>query len=66
MVVRFPWSKIEAFKERVETIIEYILVHVGTNKEREGTTVKVKMYKQLVRTLQQTLIEQIILSGIYQ
>ena len=41
------------------------LVHVGTNNvEREGTTAIVRKYRQLVRTLKQTRVEQVILSGI--
>ena len=48
------------------TVIIYIfLVHVGTNNvEREGTTAIVRKYRQLVRTLKQTRVEQVILSGI--
>ena len=42
-----------------------VLVHVGTNNvEREGITAIVKKYRQLVRTLKQTRVEQVILSGI--
>ena len=42
-----------------------VLVHVGTNNvEREGTTAIVRKYRQLVRTLKQTRVEQVILSGI--
>ena len=42
-----------------------ILAHVGINNvEREGTTAVVRKYRQLVRTLKQTRIEQIIMSGI--
>ena len=42
-----------------------VLVHVGTNNvEREDTTVIVRKYRQLVRTLKQTRVEQVILSGI--
>ena len=33
-------------------------------KGREGTTAIVKKYMQLVRTLKQTRVEQIILSGV--
>ena len=42
-----------------------VLVHVGTNNvEREGTTAIVRKYRQLVRTLKQTRVEQVILSWI--
>ena len=42
-----------------------VLVHVGTNNvEREGTTAMVRKYRQLVRTLKQTRVEQVIVSGI--
>ena len=42
-----------------------IIIHVGTNNtKREGTTAIVKKYRQLVRTIKQTRVEQIILSGI--
>ena len=42
-----------------------VLVHVGTNNvEREGTTAIVKEYRQLVRTLKQTRVKQVILSGV--
>ena len=43
----------------------YVLVHVGTNNvEREGNIVR--KYRQLVRTLKQTRVKQVFLSGIYQ
>ena len=55
VVVCLPGAKIEAIT----------LVHVGTNNiEREGTTAIVRKYRQLVRTLKQTRVEQVILSGI--
>ena len=42
-----------------------VLVHVGTNNvEREGTTAIVRKYSNSVRTLKQTRVEQVILSGI--
>ena len=42
-----------------------VLVHVGTNNvERDGTTAIVMKYRNLVRTLKQTRVEQVILSGI--
>ena len=61
-----PGAKIEAINERVENIVGGSgLVHVGTNNvEREGTTAKVRKYRNLVRTLKQTRVEQVILSGI--
>ena len=70
MVVCLPGAKIEAITERVENIVGSgkggsVLVHVETNKvEREGTTAIVRKYRNLVRTLKQTRIEQVILSGI--
>ena len=70
MVVCLPGAKIEAVTARVENIVgsgkgESVLVHVGTNNvEREGTTAIVRKYRQLVRTLKQTRVEQVILQGI--
>ena len=70
VVVCLPAAKIEAITERVKNIVGSgkggsVLVHVGTNNvEREGTTAIVRKYRQLVRTLKQTRVEQIILSGI--
>ena len=70
VVVCLPGAKIEAITERVKNIIGSgkggsVLVHVGTNNvEREGTTAIVRKYRQLVRTLKQMRVEQVILSGI--
>ena len=70
VVVCLPGAKVEAITERVENIVGlgkggYVLVHVGTNNvEREGTTAIVRKYRNLVRTLKQTRVEQVILSGI--
>ena len=70
VVVCLPGAKIEAITERVKNIIGSgkggsVLVHVGTNNvEKEGTTAIVRKYRQLVRTLKQTRVEQVILSGI--
>ena len=70
VVICLPGSKIEAITERVENIVGSgkggsVLVHVGTNNvEREGTTAIVRKYWNLVRTLKQTWVEQVILSGI--
>ena len=70
VVVCLPGAKIEAITERVENIVGSgkggsVLVHVGTNNvEREGTTAIVRKYRNLVRTLKQTRVEQVILSGI--
>ena len=70
VVVCLPGAKIEAINERVKNIVGSgkggsVLVHVGTNNvEREGTTAIVRKYRQLVRTLKQTRVEQVILSGI--
>ena len=69
-VVCLSGTKIEAITERVENIMGsgkggLVLVHIGTNNvEREGTTAIVRKYRQLVRTLKQTRVKQIILSGI--
>ena len=42
-----------------------VLVHVATNNiQREGTTAIIRKYRKLVRTLKQTRVEQVILSGI--
>ena len=70
MVVCLPGAKIVAITERVKNIVGSgkggsVLVHVGTNNvEREGTTAIVRKYRQLVRTLKQTRVDQVILSGI--
>ena len=70
VVVCLPGAKIEAITERVKNIVGSgkggsVLVHVGTNNvEREGTTAIVRKYRQLVRTLKQARVEQVILSGI--
>ena len=70
VVLCLPGAKIEAITERVKNIVGSgkggsVLVHVGTNNvEREGTTAIVRKYRQLVRTLKQTRVEQVILSGI--
>ena len=70
VVVCLPGAKIEATTEKVKNIVGSgkggsVLVHVGTNNvEREGTTAIVRKYRQLVRTLKQTRVEQVILSGI--
>ena len=70
VVVCLPGAKIEAITERVENIVGSdkggsVLVHVGTNNvEREGTTAIVRKYRKFVRTLKQTRVEQVILSGI--
>ena len=70
VVVCLPGAKIEAITERVENIIGSgkggsVLVHVGTNNvEREGTTAIVRKYRNLVRTLKQMRVEQVIVSGI--
>ena len=70
VVVCLPGAKREAITGRVENIVGsgkggYVLVHIGTNNvEREGTTAIVRKYRKLVRTLKQTRVEQVILSGI--
>ena len=70
VVICLPGAKIEAITERVENILGSgkggtVLVHVGTNNvKREGTTAIVRKYRHLVRTLKQTWVEQVILSGI--
>ena len=70
MVVCLPGAKIEVITEREENIVGSgkggsVLVDIGTNNvEREGTTPIVRKYMKLVRTLKQTWVEQVILSGI--
>ena len=70
VVVCLAGAKIEAITERVENIVGSgkggsVLVHVWTNNvEREGTTAIVRKYRNLVRTLKQTRVEQVIMSGI--
>ena len=66
VVVCLHGAKIEAITERVENIVGLgkggsVLVHVGTNIVE---TAIVRKYKNLVRTLKQTRVEQVILSGI--
>ena len=68
VVVCLPRAKIEAITERAKHIMGSgkggsVLVHVGTNKlDREGSVIR--KYRQLVRTLKQTRIKQVILSRI--
>ena len=70
VLVCLPGAKIEAITERVEYIVGLgkggsVLVNVGTsNVERKGTTAIVGKYRNLVRTLKQTRVEQVILSGV--
>ena len=70
VVVCLHRAKIEAITERVENIVGSgkggsVLVHVGTNNvEKEGTTAIFRKCRNLVRTLKQMRVEQIILSGI--
>ena len=70
VVVCLPGAKKEAINERVENIVGSgkggsVLVRVGINNvERDGATAIVRIYRQLVRTLKQTRVEQVILSGI--
>ena len=70
VVVCLLGAKIETLTERVDNIVGFgkggsVLIHVGTNNvEREGTTAIVRKYRNLVRTLKQTRVEQAILSGI--
>ena len=69
VVVCLPGAKIEAITESVKNIVGSgkggsVLVHVGTNNVERDTTAIVRKYRQLVRTLKQTRVEQVILSGI--
>ena len=70
VAVCLPGVKIEAITDRIENIVGSgkggsVLVHIGTNNvEREGITAIVRKYRNLVRTLKQTRVEQVILSGI--
>ena len=70
VVVCLPGARIEHVTERVENVLGHgqggsILVHVGTNNaDRDGTTMIVKRYRELVETLKKTRVEQIILTGI--
>ena len=66
VVVCLPGAKIEAITERVKDTVGSgkggsVLVHVGTNNVERAI---VRKYRQLVRTLKQTRVEQVILSGI--
>ena len=70
VAVCLPGAKLKAITERVENIVGSgkggsVLVYVGTNNvEREGTTAIDRKYRNLVRTLKETRVEQVILSGI--
>ena len=70
VVVCLPGAKIEAITERVEHIVGSgkggsVFVHVGTNNvERESTTAVVRKYRNLDRTLNETRVEEVLLSGI--
>ena len=71
VVVCLHGAKIVAITEKVENIVGSgkggsVLVHVGTNNAEGGggTTVTLRKHRQLVRILKQTLVEQVILSGI--
>ena len=70
VVVCLPGAKIEAITERVDNIVGLgkggsVLVYIGTNNvQREGTTAIVRKYRNLVRTLKQTWVEQVILAGV--
>ena len=67
MVVCLLGAYIEAISERIENIVGSrkdgsVLIHVGTDNvevEREGTTTIVRKYRQLVRSLKQTRVEQV-------
>ena len=69
IVVCLPGARIEHVTERVENILGhgqggYILLHVGTNNADRGVTTRiVQRYRQLVRKLKKTRVEQVILSG---
>ena len=69
-VVCLPGAKIEAITKKVENIVGSgkggsVLAHVGTNNvEWEGATAIVRKYRNLIRTLKQRRVEQVILSGI--
>ena len=69
-VVCLPRVRIEHITERVEKILgqgqeESILVYVRTNNaDREGATMIVLIYRQLLGNLKKNRVEQTILSGI--
>ena len=70
VVVCLLGARIEPVTERVENVLGHgqggsILVQVGTNNaDRDGTTGIVKRYRELVKTLKKTRVEQILLSEI--
>ena len=70
VVVCLHGAKIQAITDRLENILVSgkcgsVLVHAGTNNvEMEGTTAIVRKYRNLIRTLKQTRVEQVILSEI--
>ena len=70
IVVCLPGAKTEAITEMVVNIVgsgkgRSVLVYVRTNNvEMEGTTATVTKYRNMVRTLKQTRVDQVILSGI--
>ena len=67
VVVCLPGARVERVRERVENTMGRgnggtILGHVGTDKE--GTTVIVEKYRELLKTTKQARVGQIIISGI--
>ena len=72
VVVCLPEARIEHVTERVQKIMGRgkggtILVHVGTNNaDKEGTTVIVDKYRDLLKKTKQARVGQIIISGILQ
>ena len=70
VVVCPPGARIEHVTERIEQVMGAgkggsILVHIGTNNaDREGTTVIVKKYRNILKRTKQARVGQLILSGI--
>ena len=69
MVVCLPGAKIEVITEMVKNIVGSgkggsVLVHAGTNNVEGGYNCHIQKDKNMVRTLKQTRVEQVILSGI--
>ena len=69
IVVCLPGARIEHVTERVQRIMGRgnggtLLVHIGTNTDKEGTTAIVKKYRSLRKKTKETRVGQIILAGI--
>ena len=70
ITVCLPGAKVEDIAEKAGQVMGggkggAILVHVGTkNAEKEGTSAIIGKYRRLIKTLKETRVGQIVLSGI--